>query len=178
MSMIGRRLAMFAFATLAASATTTAPAQTSPTASALEPQAVDQRARDPGGVNAAYRRVPSRLVVREAIPRAICCVAGRRLPPCAARPSSSLSGRSWRPRRPSSSSRFRQRSRSGSSSSGTTSSRASTHPPCSTSWSRTPRFPTRRSGSSVRLTRPHLFVPLPILPAPRDTIYVVPFAAP
>jgi hypothetical protein len=218
MSMVGRRLVLFAFATLAASTATTAPAQTSPTVSALEPQAVEQARVIRAEINAAYRRVPGRkLVVREATstdvvetltlvtdwlePRVVAADRGIYFAICPARASCPSPGRSaawpagaFLPRRQAV--ELALRTFLETSATLVVVALPTTEP----LWVVLERgdLLTRVDASAMldqlasnpavsdaplrelvlRLTRPHLFVPLPILPAPRDTIYVVPFAAP
>ena len=207
---------MFAFATLAASATTTAPAHTSPTASALEPQAVEHARVIRAEINAAYRRVPGRkLVVTEATstdvvetltlvtdwlePRVVAADSGIYFAICPARASCPSPARSaawpagaFLPRREAV--ELALRTFLETSASLVVVALPTTEP----LWVVLERddLLTRVDASALldqlasnpavsdaplrelvfRLTRPNLYVPLPVLPPPRDTIYAVPFA--
>lgn len=210
------RLLLFAFATLAAGATTTAPAHTSPTASALEPQVVEQARVIREQINAAYRRVPGRkLVVTEATstdvvetltlvtdwlePRVVAADSGIYFAICAARASCPSPARSaawptsaFLPRREAV--ELALRTFLETSASLVVVALPTTEP----LWVVLERddLLTRIDASAlldqlasnpaasdaplrelvVRLTRPNLYVPLPVVPPPRDTIYAVPFA--
>jgi hypothetical protein len=213
---VGRRLVLFVFATLAASAATTAPAQTSPTTSALEPQAVEHARVIRAEINAAYRRLPGRkLVVTEATstdvvetltlvtdwldPRVVAADAGIYFAICPARASCPSPARSaawpagaFLPRRQAVELALRTFLETSATlvvvALPTTEplwvvlerndliSRVDASALLDQLASDAAVSDARLRELVLRLTRPHLFVPLPILPAPRDTIYAVPFA--